>query len=172
LSLRKETTFPEDHPSIIGLVRPNRFKILDATLGPSAYRLTIKEICERYDVAEARLMVNEIVDEIATERQRQEAQQKQIHAENEARRKLEDTSLSRFIRALRNHSLFELDTWLQKETSENKVIAFNEYKILAARRGLTLSQEDAAWGMNFLYANLKRKQESLLSKIKERIGVP
>lgn len=105
--------------------------------------------------------------------QRQETARQAKQKEAEAIRAASDTPVNRFVHALqlRNHSLLHLDEWLVKETAEQKNAAFEEYKLLASRRGLALSQEDIAFGLSFLYANVKTETSpSLLSKIKTSLG--
>lgn len=96
--------------------------------------------------------------------------------EAETLRKLEDTPLTRFIRAvkLKNTSYEPLNEWKTKHTNEEKKVTLAEFENLAARRGLTLTEDQIAFGINFLQAIIttvtSEPPHSFIDRIKERLG--
>ena len=86
-----------------------------------------------------------------------------------------DSSLNSFIRAIKEkHVSYDaLDAWLAHSTNEQRKETLTELKVLARRRGLGLSAEQADFGVLFLQSAISAatNHHGVLFRIKTRLGV-
>jgi len=86
-----------------------------------------------------------------------------------------DSSLNSFIRAVKQKYINYdgLDAWLACSTNEQRKETLTELKVLARRRGLGLSEEQADFGVLFLQSAISAatNHHGVLFRIKTRLGV-
>jgi len=150
--------------------------ILDATKSIADYETVFRELRHRFGHKSfLEMTANADATENDLEAKREATRALQLE-KAEKQRQSEDTPLTRFIRAikLKNASYDPLNEWKTKHTNEEKKVTLAEFENLAARRGLTLTEDQIAFGINFLQAIIttatSEPPHSIINRIKERLG--
>ena len=177
-SLRKEVPWIENNLAEINS-KPIGFAEIDLTKTIDIYVGELAALRRRFGhKAFLEMAANVDATENTVEATREAARLAQLQ-KAETLRKLEDTPLTRFIRAvkLKNATYDALNVWVKETPNEQRRETLPQFETLAQRRGLTLSSEQIDFATNFLRSTITAAAEpqlqpgNLLTKIKNGLGL-
>jgi hypothetical protein len=172
-NLKKDVPFPQDRPSVIGTVRRRNAVEIDLTKGFAARRQDIKELLEKFDVADARPMLDGILQEITTEREKQEKlrQEQQVH--NKEIYDAQHQPIDNFTRAYLSKDPSALAEYFRQEKAETLSSILNELTG-QERRFDSIFHGNVYHAIQVLRFQIAMKaheqKPSLVTKIKEKLG--
>lgn len=173
MSLKKDIPRYEDRPSVIGRTSRKNAEIIDATLTPQQHRQAIKKQLEPYDVATARIMVNEILEEITAEREKAQELRQQRTAENKAVHASQHEPINRYAAAHNSNDPTQLIEFFQRENTEVLQSVLTEITA-APRRWNSVFHSEIARAIQDLKSEIASRQSqpapSVIDRIKQSLG--